>query len=66
MKLRISVIEQNRNGEENTVKEFDCVTDSVNRALQMYEDELDERRMQRLEYEILEESNDNTKDIMKV
>ena len=55
MKLRISIIEQNQSGEEKIVKEFICATDSVNRALQMYESELSEGKMQRLEYEILPE-----------
>ena len=54
MKLKITVIEQDQNGNESTVKEWTVITDSVYRALQMYEDELDERKMQRLEYEILE------------
>ena len=55
MRLRISIIEQNQSGEEKIVKEFICTTDSVNRALQMYEPELSGRKMQRLEYEILPE-----------
>ena len=55
MKVRISLTEQDQNGNESTIKEWTVITDSVNRALQMYEDELDERKMQRLEYEILDE-----------
>ena len=53
MKLRISLIEQDQNGNESTAKEWIVVTDSVNRALQMFENEIDERKMQRLEYTIL-------------
>ena len=56
MKLRISVTEKDQYGNESTVKEWTVVTDSVNRALQMYEDELDGRKMQRLEYEIMKYS----------
>ena len=53
MKVKIFLVEQNENGTEITVKEWTVVTDSVSRALQMYEDELDDRKMQRLEYTIL-------------
>ena len=53
MKIEIYLIEQNQNGQEETIKTWTVVTDSVNRALQMYEDELDERSMQRLAYKII-------------
>ena len=53
MKLKISVVEKDQYGNESTVKEWTVVTDSVNRALQMFEDEIDGTKMQRLEYEFL-------------
>ena len=53
MKMKIFLIEQNEYGTETTVDEWTVVTDNICRALQMFEDELDERKMQRLEYTIL-------------
>ena len=61
MNLKVYLIEQNENGDESTIKEWTVITNSVNRALQMYDNELDEGRVQWLEYKILAEDN-NTKE----
>ena len=52
MKLKIFLVEQDEHGIETTVDEWTVVTDNIGRALQMFENELDGKKMQRLEYVI--------------